>query len=184
MAKVEIDRSLLTNAERVEFDRRQQARKSAGTYWVSPALPADHQQRLRRLKHGYWVAAVVLGAAGALVGAAVGGSTGAWLGGVVTACLCGVILAVTFQTQAGFAVVRWADGYLDEIGYSDRSPKPKRDPSSERDDNSSNWRFPVTDGVYDPEEYQRRGGYQTKVTMEALGFTDYDSFRNNWLEAD
>jgi hypothetical protein len=44
--------------------------------------------------------------------------------------------------------------------------------------------YPVTDGMYDPELYGRRGGRDTYVGMRDTGIDDYETYKNNVLEAD
>lgn len=40
-------------------------------------------------------------------------------------------------------------------------------------------RYPVTDGVYDPDEYYGRGGASTKAAMDRWNIDRYDVYRSN-----
>lgn len=57
-------------------------------------------------------------------------------------------------------------------------PRPRRQESADRPDDTDWARFPVT-GVYDPATYYERGGRSTARAMKSWGDIDYETYRSN-----
>lgn len=177
--KPKIDRSLLTQEEDREYNRRLQCLKAATGGENYGALPEVTQRRLATYRNWYWG----IGLAAATVAAVVGAS----IEGVVTAVpfamgacfMAGCIFGVAHLIQGGFAFERWAYGYLDEIGYHEREPKPKSGPTRTQVDTDGPHYWAT--GTYDPERYYRetRGWSPAYRDYVKDAYGDLDTYNAN-----
>lgn len=168
----EVDLRLLTKFEREEYERF----KTITPRDLSPREQWAAQAGNLAL-FALWTMAFIGITAAAL------SNTGGDLVVVIylTLLIAGIALAIrAVATDSGTAKAK-ANDYLQEIGFFDRSPAAD---SRQDDRDRSDRTYPVTDGTYDPDLYRSRGGYESLSGMTELGIDDYDTYKNNVLEAD
>ena len=165
----------------------------------------------RRQKQIAWsLIGIVFAASSLWVYATQGGANGyhlyhAFLIGLLVTAISGFFLSIGAWSVAEWltdpGTSRHRHAYLIQIGYPQRyeddarqederlakfaQRKATRSRSVSHDDyDSQGPTYPVTDGQYDPDLYRRRGGYATYSGMADTDIDDYDTYKNNVLEAE
>lgn len=144
MARSRTSLELLSDAERVEHERRLRANYGS--------LSEMERRRLRRARVGCLLGLVVVAISALDFGFMTTGFDPVWVSAAIFFVpFFGIAVGGTvLQVVHGFAQQRYAADYLAEIGYSGRKPEPKREVRYLSADDGP--RYPVTGG-YDPQRY-------------------------------
>ncbi|MFE6966966.1 hypothetical protein ACFVAJ_17780 [Agromyces sp. NPDC057679] len=118
-----IERDLLTRVERDEYDRRQRLAANPATD-PKKHLPGKYTQNQGVLQVVLVWAAVMLSAGAALIVDVNFGFLLSIPAAIATFVGLMFMLGASNKAQGRSALRRWADGYLDEIGYAGRTSKP------------------------------------------------------------
>lgn len=187
-ARRNVNTAWLTRAEESEYRRRVELRKYVARTDDTQPLPRATRTRLRTLRWRYLgasAAATVLAALVAGFAASDDPAQAILPASMMTWFITLIGALFAHGAHVHHAYTRWAQDYLDEIGYATRSGPPTRlsRPGGYRSHPGSP-SYPVTDGSYDPILYTRRGGRDTLRGMREAGIDDFDTYQSNVLEAD
>ncbi len=187
--RAKINIAWLTPTEAREYSKRVELRKTVAQVG-SLHLPGPARAHLRVVAWRYIGGGAALTAVAAGTASAVSDKPdeAALVVAMFTAFMVLVGGLFAHQGHVHHAYTTWIAEYLDEIGYHSRTGQPptrkQARSTSDYDPDPLGRTYPVTGGAYDPDLYARRGGYATYERMDALGIDDYDTYKNNVLEAE